>query len=237
MVIFTENNVFVSIVIPVYNNIEYIEQCLDSCFYQTYKNFEVIVIDDNSSDKIYEVTKKYNVTYIRNKKNMGPSYSRNIGIKVSKGEAVSFIDSDDIMMPNKLKLSVPHLKGKIGMTCGNYKVLLNRLRLLPNFYSTKLKIDIDLLMRQNFVACGSTTVRRDVFDDVGLFNENYWIAEDYDMWVRISEKYSIEYIHDVLYYYSVIKRGKSLTQDGSRSIEQHINILKIKEESRERRGV
>ena len=123
------------------------------------------------------------------------------------------------------------------MTCGNYKVLLNRLRLLPEFYSAKIRIDTELLMRQNFVASGSTTVRKEVFDKVGLFNEGYWIAEDYDMWVRISEEYEIEYIHEVLYYYSVIKRGGPLTQDGSRSIEQHINILKLKEDSRKRRGV
>lgn len=227
----------VSIVIPIFNNIKFIKQCLDSCFSQTYKHFEVILIDDCSSDDIYKETKKYNLTYIRNDKNMGPSYSRNVGIKIAKGDFVSFIDSDDIMMPRKLELSVPHLKGSVGMTCGNYKVLLNRLRLLPEFYSSKIRVDTNLLMRQNFVASGSTTVRKDVFERVGLFNEDYWVAEDYDMWVRISEEYKIEYIHQVLYYYSVIKRGTSLTQNGSRSIEQHINILKIKEESKKRRGV
>ena len=67
-------------------------------------------------------------------------------------------------------------------------------------------------MMQNFVASGSATIKREVLNDVGLFNEEYWIAEDYDMWIRISERYSIEYIHQILYYYSIIPRGDSLTQ-------------------------
>ena len=92
----------------------------------------------------------------------------------------------------------------------------------------------DLMMKQNFVASGSTTVKKSVFDDIGLFNEEYWIAEDYDMWVRISEKYKIKYIHEVLYYYSIVSGDSSLTQRADIQMNHIKNINKIKEESRKR---
>ena len=102
------------------------------------------------------------------------------------------------------------------------------------FYKKNIKIDHGTLMRQNFVASGSTSFRRSVVEDVGLFSEKYWISEDYDMWVRISEKYKIEYIHQILYYYSVIPKGDSLTQREDIQ-EKHIdNIKEIREASRRR---
>jgi hypothetical protein len=91
-------------------------------------------------------------------------------------------------------------------------------------------------MRQNFVASGTVTVRRSVFDDVGFFDETLWIAEDYDMWVRISEKYNIEYLHKILYYYSVVPNGNSLTQRDDIQLRHNDNIRKIKQASMERIG-
>ena len=89
-------------------------------------------------------------------------------------------------------------------------------------------------MRQNFVASGSTTFKRQVLEDVGLFNEKYFISEDYDMWVRIAEKYPIEYIHEILYYYSVIPKGDSLTQREDVQKDHINNINEIKKASLKR---
>jgi len=226
----------VSIVIPAYNCSKYIKQCVQSCNNQIYDSFEIIVIDDNSSDDLYQFTKNFNIRYIRNDKNIGPGASRNIGIKVAKGEYISFLDCDDLMNPNKLELSVRAFEedDKIGMVCGNYQILVDRVRLCHPFYQTPIDIDYDLMMKQNFVASGSTTVKKSVFDDIGLFNEEYWIAEDYDMWVRISEKYKIKYIHEVLYYYSIVSGDSSLTQRADIQMNHIKNIKKIKEESKKR---
>ena len=140
------------------------------------------------------------------------------------------------MHPDKLKVSVDVFEKmpKIGMTCGNYQILVNRKRFMKPFYKKPIKINHSALMRQNFVASGSTTFKRSVVEDVGLFNEEYWISEDYDMWVRIAEKYPIEYIHQVLYYYSVIPKGDSLTQRDDIQTRHISNIKEIKEASRGR---
>jgi glycosyltransferase involved in cell wall biosynthesis len=227
----------VDIIIPAYNPGKFLFQAIRSCFSQEYKKYTITVIDDNSTEDVKSMLKRFpTVKYIRNDKNIGPGASRNVGIKSTNGDLVSLLDADDIMHPSKLKFSVAAFRGRpdIGMTCGNYQILLNRVRLKRPFYRKPISIDHATLMRQNFVASGSTTIKREVFDEVGLFSEEYRIAEDYDMWLRISEKYSIEYIHEILYYYSVIPRGGSLTQRKDVQAEHIENIDKIKKASEKR---
>jgi GT2 family glycosyltransferase len=125
---------------------------------------------------------------------------------------------------------------EIGMTCGNYRILVNRSRMMRPFYRRPINIDYDALMKQNYVASGSVTMRRSAAEDVGLFDEGYWISEDYDMWLRISEKYPIKYIDNILYYYSVIPKGDSLTQRDDIQKDHIKNIEEIRERSKERVG-
>jgi len=208
----------VDVIIPVYNNSRYLEDALASCMLQTYKTFKVFVVDDNSTEDIESVINKFknviDITYIKNDENFGPSKSRNIGISMGKGELVSFLDSDDVWDENKLSRSVNifYIDKSVGMTCGNYRIWVNRRKVMSPFYKKSIKVDFDALKKVNFVASGSVTVRRKVLEDVGLFNENYKIAEDYDLWIRISKKYKIHYIDKVLYLYSRVSDGKSLTK-------------------------
>jgi glycosyltransferase involved in cell wall biosynthesis len=227
----------VDIIIPAYNPGEYLVDAIKSCLSQDYKNYTITVIDDNSSEGVKELIKKFpSVKYIRNENNLGPGAARNVGIRATGGELISLLDADDIMHPSKLRVSVGAFEKneEIGMTCGNYQILVNRNRLMRPFYKQPVRIDHSVLMRQNFVASGSTTFKRSVLEDIGLFNEEYWISEDYDMWVRISEKYPIEYIHQILYYYSVIPKGDSLTQRDDVQKDHIKNIEEIKEASKRR---
>jgi glycosyltransferase involved in cell wall biosynthesis len=224
----------VDIIIPAYNPGEYLVDAVKSCLSQKYKYYTITVIDDNSTEDIKSLLKDFpSVNYIRNDKNLGPGASRNVGIKATSGDLISLLDADDIMHPKKLKASVDIFEKmpNIGMTCGNYQILVNRKRFMKPFYKRPIKVNLSVLMRQNFVASGSTTFKRSVVEDVGLFNEEYWISEDYDMWIRIAEKYPIEYIHQILYYYSVIPKGDSLTQRDDIQINHINNIEEIREAS------
>jgi|7_EtaG_2_1085326.scaffolds.fasta_scaffold00090_18 glycosyltransferase involved in cell wall biosynthesis len=224
----------VDIIIPAFNPGKLLATAIHSCIGQKYKNYTITVIDDASDEDIWDATRGIeNLQYIRNEKNLGPGGARNVGIMATKGDLVSLLDADDIMHPNKLSLSVEAFEknSELGMTCGNYRTLVNRRKLLRPFYRGPIDIKHDTLMKQNYVASGSTTIKRSVLEDVGLFNENYWISEDYDMWLRISEKYPIEYIHEVLYYYSVIPSGNSLTQRNDIQKDHIKNINKIREAS------
>jgi len=226
----------VEIIIPAYNPGPYLKDAIESCLNQSYKNYSITVIDDCSSENIEGIVKLYpGVNLIKTEKNSGPSAARNLAIKQSKADLISLLDADDIMAREKLFYSVKEFEAAdIGMTCGNYKILYNRSRMMRPFYSRPIKISYPLMMRQNFVASGSTTIRRDVFDDVGFFDESLWISEDYDMWLRIAEKYSIKYIHRVLYYYSVIKNGGSLTNSSNSEDLGRANNRKIRAASKAR---
>lgn len=226
----------VEIIIPAYNPGPYLKDAIESCLNQSYKNYSITVIDDCSSENIEGIVKLYpGVNLIKTEKNSGPSAARNLAIKQSKADLISLLDADDIMAREKLFYSVKEFEtADIGMTCGNYKIIYNRSKLMNQFYSRPIKISYPLMMRQNFVASGSTTIRRDVFNDVGFFDESLWISEDYDMWLRIAEKYSIKYIHRVLYYYSVIKNGGSLTNSSNSEDLGRANNRKIRAASKAR---
>lgn len=115
----------ISVIIPTYNAEKYISRCIESVLEQTYKNFEIIIIDDKSTDDTANILKKYerldNVTIITNKKNSGVSFSRNRGLKLSKGEFITFVDSDDFL-PNFAfeYLANIILKYKADIVCGDF---------------------------------------------------------------------------------------------------------------------
>lgn len=225
----------VDLIVPAYHG-HYLHETLTSCMQQSYRDYQVTVVDNNSPNDIKSICDQFpRVNYIRSPENNGPSGARNFGIQHTSRPYISFIDDDDVLHQDKLLYSMREFKRnpRLGMTCGNYKILVNG-RLRSQFYKQSINIDHNALMRINYVASGSTTVKREVFQDVGLFNEDYWIAEDYDMWVRIAEKYPIKYIHKVLYYYRIIPGSKSLTQRNDIQACHESNIIAIKKASRER---
>ena len=231
----------VDIIIPAYNPGEYIHDALRSAFGQSFDDIGVIVVDDCSDNSLESLASLYpGIKYYRTSKNSGVSAARNLAITNSSAEFISLLDADDIMHRDKIKesLSVLDSQKNIGMTCGNYRVIYNRKKLCRPFYSKNINITYPLLMRQNFVASGSTTIRRSVLDDVGAFDESLWISEDYDMWLRISEKYKIKYINKVLYYYSVIPDSESLTNRFDSKSAGEKNSSLIRGRSRDRvRGI
>lgn len=104
----------VSIIIPVYNCEQYLERCLDSVFNQTYDNYEVICVDDGSSDKSAEIIKKYNASYFY-QENAGQAAARNKGIELAKGQWLCFVDGDDAIDKNYLSTLVNNIKDDVGM--------------------------------------------------------------------------------------------------------------------------
>lgn len=191
----------VSVIIPAHNpNMSHLRRALASAQFQIHKPHEIIIIDDASDVPIAYSENLF--TLIRTDKNLGPSGARNLGIQKSTGELISFLDADDYWMPKKLQLSVKAFEEDpdIGMTCGNYRWLINK-KLGRPFYRTEPRITFETLKKVNLVPSGSVTVRRDVLDDIGMFDERYWVGEDYELWLRISEKYPVKFLNKVLYVY------------------------------------
>lgn len=126
----------VSVIIPVYNSSKYLKECIDSVLNQTYKNIEVIIIDDNSTDNSVDIINSYKdkrIKLIKFKENSGVSACRNKGIELAKGDYITFIDSDDYWNLNKLKKQVRFIeKNDYTFIYSNYAFLKNGKKHITN---------------------------------------------------------------------------------------------------------
>lgn len=196
----------VTVVVPCYNHDKYVKETIESIVNQTYKNIELIVIDDGSSDNsvqvIQELADKYKFTFIY-RPNKGLSATLNEAIKLSKGKYFAGCASDDIYMLDKIEKQVEFMEQnpQYGMCYGK----------ITQFEESGLKakklpvigksgwIFKDLLYGC-LIATPSTFIKKIVLDDVGEYDEKLWI-EDWDMWLRIAQKYQIGFINEYFTYY------------------------------------
>lgn len=195
----------VSIIVPTYNYEKYICDAVDSILNQTFKDFEIIVVDDGSTDDTYKVLEKYDdrIVYLY-QENSGPASARNLGIKKSKGKYICFLDADDMFLPNKLEKQVALMEKerKIGLIYSNYLCIDERnSRILKHYRCKKFsdhRVAFNNLLTYNYINTSTVMIRKACIGKVGLFNEKYSYLEDYDLWVRIGKDYGIDCIHNPL---------------------------------------
>lgn len=202
----------ISVVMPCYNAECYIEESIKSILNQTFKDFELIIVDDGSTDRSLEIIKKYarkdkRIRVIRNKKNMGIAISRNIGTKAAKGKYIAVHDSDDISLPFRLKEQFDYLeKNPEAGVVGGY---------LQIFESESEKVigirkypenDENLRNKIFFyspVAQPAAMIRKDVFKKIGFYNPKYPPSEDLDFWFRLGEQYKFANLPKVVLKYRI----------------------------------
>lgn len=194
----------VAIVVPCYNAELHLERALDSVFAQTYRDFRVFAVDDCSSDATLEILRGYrqcSVTSLETR--MGPSAARNQGIRASQSPFVAFLDADDEWLPRKLERQLAVLKENpgVGMICSHCAHRSQGDRAIALFgETTKPQYGnlFEQLVRRCFVFTPTVIVRRECLEDVGLFNENLRVSEDYNLWLRIAAKWPIALLPEVL---------------------------------------
>ena len=210
----------VSVVIPTYNRADFICDAIESVLAQTYKDYEVIVVDDGSTDNTREVLKKYGdrIKYIY-QENKRQGAARNTGIKNSTGEYIAFLDSDDTWLPHKLEKDVACIESdsKIGLVYSNVvKVYSSTGKPLYEKTDT-VKPTGDVLEQvvlRCFISPGSNPlVRKECFMKVGLFNESRDVVEDYEMVVRIASEYHFGHVNEITTKYRVHKNNDSSNAD------------------------
>jgi len=199
-------NPLVSVIIPVYNREHHIQSSIYSVLNQTYKNLEVIVIDDASTDltgnKVLEITDS-RLKYFKNEKNLGPSFSRNRGIKLAAGSLIAFQDSDDEWYPNKLEIQV----SLINKSSDDVGAVYCGMEFIDN--KTKEKIGEFLKrtdFRKNFTngpsfstpSTQTVLIKKCVLDEVGFFDERLFAQEDTELAIRVSKKYRYEFVAESL---------------------------------------
>jgi alpha-1,3-rhamnosyltransferase len=196
----------VSVVVPCYNHEKYVTETIESIINQTYKNIELIVIDDgskdNSVDIIQKLADKYGFTFIH-RPNKGLAATLNEGIKLSKGKYFSAIASDDILMPKKIEHQVNFMEvnTQYGMCYGKMLYFEDSIENTSEYPNSDTQGWIfEELFHASFIPAPSVLIRKDVLLDVGGYDESLWI-EDWDMWLRIAQKYQIGFIDEYFTYY------------------------------------
>ena len=205
----------VSVIIPSYNHEKYIKKCVDSILNQTYKDFELIVIDDGSTDKSVEILEKYGerIRFIR-KKNSGLNSSLNLGISLARGDYISILGSDDYWFENTLEREVFILDSNydVGVVYSDEYFIDENDRITgrvgKGINRKSGMITPDLFMG-NFISATMVMYRKKCFDKVGMFDENLLITSDYDMSLRLSMHYKFYYNNEVLGCYRIHKKSTS----------------------------
>lgn len=209
----------VSVVIPTYNYGRYLGRALQSVLDQAYTKWEVIVIDNHSTDNTDEVMASYSdsrITYLKIHNNGVIAASRNAGIRVAKGEWIAFLDSDDWWTSNKLSVCVSVANCGADVVYHEFEIIgggkFFGMKRLIGSWQVRPPIQIDLLTRGNALVTSSVVVRRDILDKLSGFDESSTMvaSEDYNLWLKlagVTERFI--FCHDVMGFYSVHDKGMS----------------------------
>ncbi len=208
------NNPKISVILTSYNHAKYISATINSILNQTFRDFELIILENISDDNSVEIIKSFNDTrirFIQNPVNMGMVLSVNKGISLAKGEYIAHISSDDIWLPEKLEKQIEYLEKNPNCgACFTNVLVINEAGIASKnvqnyqkvFDKASNKNNIDWLKfffnTGNSLCYPSALVRSSCYEELGYFDARYQIALDIDMWVRICTKYDIYILTEVL---------------------------------------
>jgi glycosyltransferase involved in cell wall biosynthesis len=200
----------VSVVVPCYNHEKYVEECILSIVNQTYKNIELIVIDDGSKDNSVEIIKKLSDKfgfYFEAQKNMGLTATLNKSIPITKGKYICFLASDDYWPLDKIEkqIQVMERNSNVAVAYGiQQDVSINgQLGRITKANYKSGNIFKELLTWEFAIPALTAMIRKEVFEDVGSYDEALPI-EDFYMWLKIADKYRFEFIDSILGYYRIV---------------------------------
>ena len=198
----------VTVIIPTFNRAHKIPRAIASVLYQTFADYEILVVDDGSEDGTHEVLTRFrsHVEWITHSKNLGVSAARNTGIRESHSPLIAFLDSDDYWLPDKLAAQVSFFsEHPEAVACQTEELWVRRgVRVNPMKKHFKPSGEIfEPSLKLCVVSPSAVVVKRSLLEEVGVFDEDFPVCEDYDLWLRVSWKYPVELIPEPL----VIKEG------------------------------
>jgi len=206
----------ISIVIPTFNREKVIERCIESILKQTYKDIEIIIVDDNSQDNTEEVVKNINsdkIKYYKLKENKGACYARNYGIKVSNGEYIAFQDSDDEWLIEKLEKQLNYL------LLNNLDIVSCKIKRIKkdstSVFPSNIKVSLESLYLENAISTQTILGKKECFNDI-KFDNNLPRYQDWDLVINLAKKYKIGIIDEVLV--NVYFQENSITKDPKKAI-------------------
>lgn len=210
----SRNEALVSIVMPAYNCEKYVVEAINSVLAQTYKNWELLVLDDGSKDNTSQIIegfsqKDYRIKALPNEKNMGVSATRNRGIELASGDWIAFLDSDDMWEPVKLEkqFEVAEKEAAEFLFTGSSYINEDG-ESFKGIFEVPEKLTYKKLRNQNVISCSSVLVKRKYFENIKMEKDE--IHEDYAVWLRILKLGVTAYgVNDPLLIYRISRNSKS----------------------------
>jgi glycosyltransferase involved in cell wall biosynthesis len=194
----------ISVILPTYNSALFLSPAVDSVLNQTFQDFELIVVDDGSTDETENILKAYknSVRYIK-KDHAGASAARNKGIAEARGEFIAFQDADDLWLPDKLQLQLDYFKAhpQVGVVfTGSHRfdaqgVVDSNIR---KGVTIPTGMIFNEILTSHFIAMPSVMVRKSCLDEVGLFEEALIGNEDFNLYLRLARKFPFGFVNKVL---------------------------------------
>lgn len=213
---------FFSVIIPLYNKEQFITNTLKSVLNQTFTDFEVIIVNDGSTDKSLEKIAEFTDYRIQiyHQDNQGVSTARNKGIELAKAEYIAFLDADDIWKDNHLQsfFDVINKYPEAGLYCNRYEIKISRKKVLKTQFDFENEFEgylTDFFKSSliNRVALTSAVcIPKHVYDKIGGFDEKITLGEDLEYWIRIAVKYQVVIGKKVTVLYNYTKENKNISK-------------------------
>lgn len=227
-----KNNILISVVIPTHNRVDLLGRAIKSVQNQTYKNIEIIIVSDGSTDNtkdfVDEKKKKDNrISYFEYFPAKGANVARNLGIEKSHGDYIAFLDDDDEWLPTKLEkqLSVFLSDSSIGLVyTGNNNIYVNEK--ITYIYEPCKNGDLssDILRRNYIGSTSSVILKREVLEESGLFDDKLPARQDYDLWIRICQITRIGVVKEKLLNYYNYTNKKQISSSVDKYFEAQMII-------------
>lgn len=219
----------VTVVIPFYN-CSYVDQAIKSVLDQTYSNIEILVVSDGSTKHLEKITPFVDRISFLQKENGGTASALNLGIENAKGDYISWLSSDDIFYPTKTEKQLEEmlrLNSLVSYT--NYVAINEKNEIISppvgEYFPNRLEF-LKTMRKRNIINGCTTLINRKVFSEIGLFDTNLPYTHDYDLWIRILQKYSFDYLPDTLLQYRV--HSNMGTKKHAKEIKEEVRFVQKK---------
>ena len=220
------SNILVSVVMPCFNDEEYIKDSINSVLGQTHTNLELLIVDDASSDKSVEIINEYKDPRIKlflNDENQGAAYSRNVALRAAKGEYIAFLDADDIWLPNKIEKQLNFMiQNSYHFTYTMYSVMDEKGKDTDIYVFGPKKITHRKFLHANYVGCLTVMYKKNIYPDLQI-PFDILKRNDYALWLKLSEREPCFLLKEIL------ARYRRRTSNSISSVSRHDLTIKHKE--------
>lgn len=213
-----------------YNGSTYLREAIESVYAQKYRDWEIVFWDNASTDNSAAIAKSYDekLQYFHADKTVPLGHARNLAIEKARGEFIAFLDCDDVWMPEKLEKQIGLLESNddVAMVYSGILCIDGSGKLIGNYLENKKFYRGDILEKllvYNFIASLTVVMRKKVLEEVGMFDTNYIIVEDYELFLRISESHKIDFVDAPLGKYRI--HGNNLCKKTDILVKEQIQLL------------